>query len=228
MKQAKKYLNTIIAVVLLFVSIVCFIHVTYSYFTASSSVGSSSKFSDLDYEFYYAIGDTETGKGHNQLTLYSTSTAIERGVPFDLAIKNEDNSLSAIKEFGIQAVNDKSCSVYIRLWIDCYIVNDDSTLGTINYGKYFLLSPSYCVREDTSCYYVNTVVTNSTTCILGNTLTLSDLDKDFDDDGNNDAVPVELMGETLQITISFEAVQSANEAYLDEFDDEKGYYSGWL
>ena len=54
------------------------------------------------------------------------------------------------------------------------------------------------------------------------TLTLTDLE--------GDPVPVEILGETIQITISFEAVQKANQAYLSAFggaDDDKGYLKSW-
>ena len=38
---------------------------------------------------------------------------------------------------------------------------------------------------------------------------------------------MELSGATVNITITFEAVQSANEAYKSEFNDWKGYHEYW-
>ena len=45
-----------------------------------------------------------------------------------------------------------------------------------------------------------------------------------------DQVPVDLLGKTLKISLSLEAVQKANGAYLSVFggdEDTKGYLKSW-
>ena len=55
---------------------------------------------------------------------------------------------------------------------------------------------------------------------MGNMLTLTDT--------ATENVPIEILGESLNIFISFEAVQSANGAFTQVFNDsEKGYFKSW-
>ena len=229
MKQAKKHFNLFVSMALLLLAVVYLTNITYSYFTTSHNAGGSIAFSDLDVQFYYkqtAESDAVT-KEESSIELYSATGAIAIGSPFQLSLTAGG---TAVNHIGIQATQN-SCDAYVRFWIDAYVVNQDKSLDkTVNYGKYFLLpEPESCPYtnsnssvSNSTCYFGLDSITNRRGLDLGNTLTLTDLD--------NDPVPVEILGETIQITISFEAVQKANQAYLSAFgdvDDTKGYLKSW-
>ncbi len=228
MKQAKKHFNLIVSMALLLLAVVYLTNFTYSYFTTSHNAGGSVAFSDLDVQFYYkqtAESDAVT-KEESSIELYSATGAIAIGSPFQLSLTAGG---SAIDSLGFQTTT-KSCESYIRFWIDAYVVNQDKSLDkTVNYGKYFLLNTNEAITNqnssvaNSSCYFVVEAFYYTKRYVdIGNTLTLTDLD--------NDPVPVEILGETIQITISFEAVQKANKAYLSAFgdiDDTKGYLKSW-
>ena len=212
--------------VLLITAVVCLINVTYSYFSSTSNTGGSVTFKNMAVEFYYTSNGEDLSKGSNTLKLYSATGTIAREQEFELSLTEGG---TAISDLGIRVLNN-SYSVYIRLWIDAYVVNEDGTVDTTkNYGKYFLLADNnYCVNTNSSvvgstCYFITEAVDSSIPASLGNTLKFSDL--------TGDAIPVELLGEKLQISISFESIQSENKAYLSAFGsigDEKGYYKGWI
>ena len=226
MEQSKKQFNILVSLVLLILAVACVVNVSYSYFTSASTTGGSVDLKDLNVEFYYTLNGSDVSKGTDTLELYSASGTIAREQEFELSLTEGGE---AIDDLGIRVASG-SCPVYIRLWIDAYIIKQDNSLDTtVNYGKYFLLAQNnYCVKTNGSvansnCYFITEEVDSTLPAYLGNTLKLSDL--------TDDEVPVNLMGEKLKITISFEAVQAANKAYLSVFgssDDTKGYYKGWI
>lgn len=228
MKQAKKHFNLFVSIALLLLAVVYLTNITYSYFTTSHNAGGSIVFSDLDVQFYYketSLEDDAITKEENTIELYSATSAISIGSPFQVALTAGG---TAIYHIGFQATQN-SCDAYVRFWIDAYIVKQDKTLDkTVNYGKYFLLPQSELYTNTnssvstSSCYFGVQAITQRVGLVIGNTLTLTDLE--------GDPVPVEILGETIQITISFEAVQKANQAYLSAFgdvDDTKGYLKSW-
>ena len=77
------------------------------------------------------------------------------------------------------------------------------------------------------CYFIKLSLAGGESLSLGNTMVL----KDITNGSNVETVPAEILGEDVQISISFEAVQKANEAFKYEFEttpaDKKGYYSEW-
>ena len=242
MKQSKKHLHTFATFVLLVFALLCITRVTYSYFTATAKKSGSMSFSTIDVSFMYyedvngfnsvTVAKQANGQANSLKIVPSTGT-IARGVPFEF---NLASSGARIYNLSIQS---GGCDVYVRFWIDAYI-KTGNTLGTTNYGKYFLLeegaSKPYTKQNSSSlsstCYYGKIRLGDDTengiypTLTLGNTLTLSDLYDDMSGE-LSDAVPVELMGEQLEISISFEAVQAANKAYSSVFNDTKGYYKSW-
>ena len=227
MKQSKKYFNLLVTIVMLVLAVVCLTNVTYSYFTTSHNAGGSVNFSDLDVKFFYkeTTEEFETVES-STLELFSAAGAIAIGTPFQLAMSAGGSAIDSIGFY----LEENSCDAYIRFWIDAYVVNQDKTLDkTVNYGKYFLLTETEYFTNDngsvsgSKCYFgVEALSSVKYQLDIGNTLTLTDLD--------GDPVPVEILGETIQITISFEAVQKANQAYLSAFGDNgdtKGYLNSW-
>ncbi len=250
MTRNKKSFNLIVSVVLLFTALVSLISVTYSYFTSSASMEGDVTMGKLnviiDYEHSGGFGTATTA---TPLRL-KADKPIERGVAFTLTTSNNETIASMVIANG--AYGTESCECYVRFWIDAYLtadLNDDGSVkdGAVNYGKYFsLMVSSAAVYRDTGkdaqgndksyCYYIKDALTTTATggknqLSLGTQMVMSDI-KSTDGLTIIDAIPVDLLGESLSISISFDAVQKANEAFKDAFkvteEDNKGYYSGWI
>ena len=94
---------------------------------------------------------------------------------------------------------------------------------TTNYGEYFTLNSANnrivlgngtgSQRDDV--YYYTTAITANGFVEFAESMTLS-----------NDA-PVDLLNSSIEITITFKAVQQPNQAYLYEFGSEWGYLESW-
>lgn len=231
MKKVLKHTKIVTSLLLLVLAFFGVVNVTFAYFSSSDSASGTHTFDTLDVEFMYDNGTTIQSVTTNTLELVSISGPIQRGVTFNLGVKPEkdgDNPV-AVEDIIIRT-KEKSCDCYIRFWIDAYIVNSDQTLGTVNYGKYFVLPENYAIANQGSsasgswCYYAINIQGAESELGIGNALTLQDLNVGEE---NEDLVPVNLLGEKLKITISFEAVQEANNAFSHVFNDEKGYFTGY-
>lgn len=229
MKQVKNHSKLIVSLILAFIAVVCVCNVAYSYFTTSTNAGSSVALGTLNARFVYktASNGSLLSKDSTTLELYSASGTIERGVAFDLSLTNGG---AAIDSLGIQN-RAGSCEAYVRFWIDAYVVTNNVVDKTVNYGKYFKLETSdYYTNQNSSvagssCYFgIRTLYPDDSSALeIGNSLILEDFSA-------TDKVPVELLGEKLQISITFEAVQKANRAFVHAFGelgDTKGYYTSW-
>ncbi len=239
MKQKSRFSSTFISLVLLVLAILCVTDLTYSYFSATTSKEGNIKFDTLNVGFVWVDSDGVTTEqiGNTSLKLYSASGPIQRETEFELSIVEGGKPIQAI---GIQ--NFEGCDCLVRFWIDAYIVKDGVAQTDENYGKYFFLDDSVntgsglpvLTREDSSvsgswCYFLTQTLTSFGAYDgIGNTLTLKNIPASG---GRAESeVPVELLGQSLLITISLEAVQYANNAYLSVFGkagDTKGYYTGW-
>ena len=228
MKKAKFNSKMLISLVLLAFAFFGVFNVTYSYFTSTAYNNGSLDFPDINVRFYYRETDSLDIVTLTALTtpLYPTTTTIARGETFGISLNS--TTATPLNTIGIRNMNG-SCEVYIRFWLDVYIVdtNGNPTSQT-NYGKYFLfteaMESSYITNEDCSvanswCYFAVESQLAGWNVRLGNSLMLSE-----------DA-PAELLGKSIRINLSFEAVQQANEAYLSVFGksgDTKGYYTRWF
>ena len=229
MKEINKHSKLAIMLVMLLLAILGIVNVTYSYFTSTSNSAGEMVFGDLNVKFVYQTGSSDSyisTQNEAVLELYSATGTIARGVPFQLALTAGG---AAIKTVAMQN-SATSCDAYIRFWIDAYVVKDDVVDKSVNYGKYFLLNTStYYTNNGSSvagstCYFGVEPMSASYVLDIGNTLTLTDLSA-------TDTVPAQLLGEQIQITISFEAAQVANNGFIAAFDqvgDTKGYYTGWV
>lgn len=235
MKQHIKYSNIFITLVLLVLAVLCISNVTYSYFTTTSSKDGTAAFGDLNVRFLYKEKDMSAKPAESgTIVLYSASGPIQTGVEFNLSTSASGpvlESLSIQNQTG-------SCNCFVRFWIDAYIVRNSYVDKTINYGKYFFLEEGKNSLntgprqtrtggsvEGSWCYFFTEILKPSGTSsrTIGNKMVMNDVSA-------QDTVPLELLGQELQITISFEAVQVANSAYLKVFgsaSDAKGYYTGW-
>ena len=237
MKQVNKKSSVFITLVLLILAVVCLYNVTYSYFTATSTISGDTTFGNLNVQFgcYDEDGNIIDVYSDSTLYLYSASGTIERGQPFQISLTSGGD---AIQNLYVQNYTSNTMC-YVRFWIDAYVVesstpNGDGTTAyvvdkTTNYGKYFLFTPNESVFTRTgssvsgsTCYFFKSAL-GLYAGNIGNELTLTDLSE-------TDTVPATLTGEQLQISISFEAVQRANNAYLSAFGeigDTKGYLTSW-
>ncbi|MBO5954476.1 MAG: hypothetical protein J6Q13_00725 [Clostridia bacterium] len=228
MKQAKKHFNLCVTLVLLIFAVICLINITYSYFTTASKTNGNFTFGNLDVNFKYFESGNSEGKDEsgNTISLYTSTGAIEIGTPFKLSKSAggaEITNLSITNEY-----NSSAC--FVRFWIDAYIIDGDTVDKSVNYGKYFVLptesteeNPLYYSNQggsvsDSGCYFGIMSIDPMISIYLGNTLTLVDA---------ADNILANILGETIQISITFEAVQKANKAYLSVFNDERGYYLDW-
>ena len=245
MTKVSKNAKLIFSLALIALAFFCSFNVTYSYFTASAKESGILNFSDVDVRFIYydangvvsPAGDY-TQDGLYTINLYPVGGAISRGAKFELS---DSINGQAIRRLTIKSMPNTTSS-YVRFWIDAYVVTNKTTQEvdtSINYGKYFFLQPSdeyiesfnaYVIRggsnaeatEGEWCYYL-TVLTGGGAVDLVNSLIFQDIKNE--DDEVISAIPNEILGEQLKITMTVEAVQSAHEAFKTEFDDEKGYYN---
>ena len=231
MKQKTKSSNILTTFILLILAVLCVTNVTYSYFTAQSKVEDSINFGDLNVRFVYQETSTSSPQSAepSSIDLFSAEGAIQQNVPFELSLEKEG---SPIYKLGINNQSG-SCDAYVRFWIDAFVVDEGST-DTTNYGKYFFIDDEDLLKEgvitrgqssvqNSSCYFFTKVLRHSSNRWIGTKLILQDVSE-------TDIVPVDLLGHEIQITISLQAVQAANGAYLSVFgadDDTKGYYTGW-
>ena len=233
MKTKINGFKIIVSLVLLIIAVISFINVSYSYFSSSASKAGQMSMGDLDVSFVYQAAGSIPNTVSNSVTLVSATDTIDRGTACGLKIWNsQKNEFSQISY--LQIINEEdSCDVYVRFWIEAYVLKSGVADTSKDYGKYFALTrpdtlPSVNnftrATSEPYCYYIEKSLASDEYISLGNELTLQDI-------STADPVPTKLLGEELQIRISFEAVQKANEAFKSVFkvtnEDKKGYYSGW-
>ena len=229
MKQEIKRSQIFITLVLLVFAILCVTNVTYSYFTATESLNDDVGFGDLNVQFVYLLKGQpyqESTQNSKKIELYSVSGPIQQNVEFDLGVKVTENGTTTIKAVDSIAFKNLtgSCDCYVRFWINAYVVTDSVVDESVDYGKYFFWGdpdyPSF-VRTTSSdlCYYyfVGVVKAGNSTYPIENTLKLQNI-------SDQDKVPAEILGEQLKIVLNLQAVQVANGAYVDVFNDDAGCY----
>lgn len=225
MKKAKFNSKMLMSLILLAFAFFGVFNVTYSYFTSMAFGNGSLDFPDINVRFFYRETERSDIVTLTTLTtpLYPTASTIARGETFGISLSNTTGT--PLNTIGIRNM-EGSCEVYIRFWLDVYIVDaNGNPTSQINYGKYFLFTEesSYITNEGGSvanswCYFAVESLLAGWNVGLGNSLMLSE------------EAPAELLGKSIKINLSFEAVQQANEAYRSVFgqsEDTKGYYTRW-
>ena len=240
MKHKTLNIRVLITLFMLLITVICVTNVTYSYFTSSASTNGDITFGNLQLVFEYKIKNVSTPKqltNSKKLSLEPIDGLIQRETAFGVKILGEADELDYLRIY-----NTSSTDCYLRFWIDAYIVNtemvDEVEIGvvdkTINYGKYFHFPSvpsststiSEIVRKDVSkeetspaWYFIKSPLSQNSYVELGKTLILKDNSVD-------DVVPLSLLGENIKITVSYEAVQTTNEAFKSVFDDGN-YHPKW-
>lgn len=240
MKKASKSAKIIVSFALIMLAFLCSLNVTYSYFTASAKESGTLNFSDVDVRFVYNTSypeDYETNSSYT-INLYPTSGSIARGAEFELS---DAEAGEAIHSLEIKRMPN-TADAYVRFWIDAYVYNSETQQidKSVNYGKFFFIDineeiEQYVTRGNSAgendtegdwCYYlIYPLMSSSLSLDIGNSLIFQDVKNE---QGTVvEAIPNEVLGTKLKITMTVEAVQYAHKAFESEFNDEKGYYVGW-
>lgn len=233
MKSRTNSFKLIVSLVLLMMAVFSFINVSYSYFSSKTSRKGQFTMHDLDVSFLYQAVGSIPNTVSTSVTLAAATDTIERGVAFNFKIWNsQKNEFSEINYLQI-ANEENSTDCYVRFWIEAYVLKSGEADTTVDYGKYFALTRQATLpsvnnftraTSEPYCYYIEQSLASEEYISLGKELTLQDVSA-------TDPVPTKILGEELQIRISFEAVQKANQAFKSVFKitetDKKGYYSGW-
>ena len=240
MKFKAKHLNTFVSMLLLIAAVFSAINVSYSYFTSKASKSGELQMGAMLTYFRYTT-DSGGSKVETKLELIPDDE-IEIGVPFKVGKEKSGGGVDRIKNISI--FNDQSsCECYARYWIEAYVVDSEILDGTVDYGRFFsiktysIIGGQGVVRgnaDNNYCYFVKLPLGTNTAerdnyVNLSNeseiTLTLQDIVDDSET--LIEAVPTELLGEKIEIYLSFQSVQNANQAYKAVFDDDRGWYSAW-
>lgn len=248
MTKVSKTTRLLITLVLLALAFFCSFNVTYSYFTATANADGELAFADLDVRFITVLNNSVVQTGNYTqdnlytINLYPVGGTISRGQAFKLSSTNfvAGSTQEEIDEIRIK--NMTSTKAYVRFWIDAYIVTNSQTGEvdtTTNYGKYFFFTEtdltknmfargggSADAQEGSWCYFakiaLNPYGQTYAEIPLGNELTMKDIDA-------NNAIPNDVLGAQLKVTLSLQAVQASNGAFSSVFGgtDKKGYYLSW-
>lgn len=224
MKKTGKKFNYI-AIFVLFIVTILAVGITYSYFTFKQKVQSEITLGSIkvNYLLTDSTSTTKTIDSTTEMQLY-TLDPISRGSEFSLYESSTDaDPLSLI---GFQKESGTT-DVYIRFWIDAYLINDGVEDKSVNYGEYFdILFGDSVIDESSSgvvksvsesglvTYFIENKVTGDVGCF-----TKMKLKSD---------VPFAMLNSSYRLYLSFDAVQASNQAYLSVFEgSSRGYCSSW-
>ena len=216
--RATKIIGVSIILVLVFL---CAFNITYSYFTARAKIEGQIKFGALDVKITYLTIDNETYQYEEGQTTVTVNVLggqpISRDGEFKMASPDG-------KEIRFLAFSGSGTTSYVRFWVNAYKKSGETFDTTTNFGRYF--TPVVSSNVFTSAlktvggvtnkvYYVTNAI--GTTGYVGFAESIK-LGAD---------APTELLDADVKITITFEAVQTSNQAYLSVFGDDWGYSSSW-
>lgn len=220
MKKISKTTDIVTLALIIMLVFLCMANITYAYFSATKSVTGQTQFANFGVNFRYRNSSSQyITVAENELDLYPVDDVIAVGSAIDLRLE-DGNAISLI---GLELATG-SADAYVRFWIDAFEYVDN-VQQSINYGKYFQFVDLNLTYFSTSLktigsnqnniyYYKNSITSGSGINIASQIMMSED-------------VPTEIFGKSIKISIGFDAVQSANQAYLSVFDDEKGYLASW-
>lgn len=222
-KESKLYPILVIVALIFLLSI----NVAYAYFTSRSYVVGDTNFATLDVNWQYE-GTAGTETITNGITINPIISSINRGETVKFKIGEQ-----SINRLGFKLA-EGSTGAYIRFWVDAYVVNGTNgdgslNLSTMNYGNYFQLRisdvdyPTFTENTYTSneVTYTNRIYYSAGEVNTNIDLWCIDSIKLLED------APIDLLSKEVSLSISFEAVQSSNEAFKSVFNDWKGYSDSW-
>lgn len=224
MNKSLKHTKITIMLIVLMLLFLCAINITYSYFSATGKVTGSGNLHSLTLTCHYWDNngnqiDTSSG----QLQIYPVSGVLTRGTAFKLK-QNASDTESNITNIGYTLTGTQA---FVRFWIDAYIVKDGEVDESVNYGEYFLagrLSSSSFTEMQVFNSSLYAKENNTYFVVSARNAASYDI---FDSLKFDESAPNEILGETIRIFVTFEAVQTANQAFKQVFDDERGYISDW-
>jgi len=231
-------------------------NVTYSYFTATANANGSINFGKLDLKFIYQAGSiTETVE--NKIQIYPnsnlardsvcgfTTAAVSGSSITNIGVTSLPGSCEAYirVKFEVYICKQISGTVY---YVDSkgnyvgdngnYVDESGNTITVaeadqgqvIDYAQYFLLgsvkndvfsetSFVKSIKNNTVTYFYTSALSSGSDIFMG----VSALKMVADS-------PDELLGTTVCMYLSFDGVQKANEAFKYVYDDDRGYYNGWV
>lgn len=230
MKIRSKNLNILAIVLALGLLCLSVFHITFSYFTVMKSVTGTSNFATMTFNCGYMTSDgKETWVSDDAILLYPVksdgnsvvldNSQLIRGQSFRLGGLNYSDEIDFAD---IQTDTlDSTCNVYVRFWIDAFVVENGVVNESENYGEYFIVGLDYWEFEENTfltrigdTYFYEEEVSPSV-MVYFNALKLSE------------SAPTEMLNETLRLFVTFEAVQATNQAYKSVFNDDRGYLSSW-
>lgn len=233
MKQKSKRMNicfVLIALALLF--LLC-INVAYAYFSAQNTISSNSKMGVLN--FGWATQNTTFVGLTTEIVPNTTSGEVSRGESFGFKVKSNSEVINSSNKLGF-VILQGSVDAYIRIWVDAYEKNNDGTLADENFGQYFEL----LIEEENIIYNGNKHQsgTNEKGELEENNIYYLKFEQPATYPSNiadyfiyglklSETAPLKMLEKDFKITISFDAVQVANEAYLSVFTDWRGYSDSW-
>ena len=219
-KNTSKQIKLLGLLVILTLIFLFAFNVTYAYFTASKRVTGNIQFSNLDIRFAYRSNNVDTIVNTDTLTIYpSESTGvISRGGTIYLATE----SGADIQYLAFSSTSDSTPS-YIRYRINAYKVINETIDDSVNYGQYFEFQGGNFVtrriltvgNETNAIYYIEEEVAGNVRRVFASSIKLLE------------TAPVALLNSQINLSITFEAVQSENQAYLSVFNDGWGYLESW-
>lgn len=220
MKNTSKQIKLLGLLVILTLIFLFAFNVTYAYFTASKRVTGNIQFSNLDIRFAYRSNNVDTIVDTDTLKIYpSDSTGvISRGGTIYLATE----SGADIQYLAFSSTSDSTPS-YIRYRINAYKVINETIDESVNYGQYFEFQGGNFVtrrvltvgNETNAIYYIEEEVAGNVRRVFASSIKLLE------------TAPVALLNSRINLSITFEAVQSENQAYLSVFNDGWGYLESW-
>lgn len=234
-KRKRKEFKIIGLCVILALLFLCAFNVTYSYFTAISSITGQMNFYDLNVKFGRARGSTEftTIEGatlvvapNKIISDSSAASIIARGDTFSL--KTLVNNAYVDVDYLYFRVEPNSCDSYVRFMLDAYKLNADGTTvdTSVNYGQYFLINNS--TSAFTTKLITNSNVTNTVYYMTNALIAGANIYRFCDSITLLDSAPVDILDGKILLTISFKAVQKANKAYQSVFNDGWEYLDSWV
>lgn len=215
MKGTKSIKLLILSVVLTLAFLVSF-NLVYGYFTTKKETSGNVNMGNLNVRFAYNSNGTYTLVEQDSYEIQPSKDGLFRGESFQMKTDSGD-VINTLYFF----VSSDSCDCYIRFFINAYAIINGEPDKSVNYGQYFeFVTDTYTRQiktngdESNAVYYSNSSL-NYGYKTIGNTIKILD-----------DA-PNELLNSVVQVVITFDAVQAANNAFASVFSDGWGYLDTW-
>ena len=242
MKKISKESKLFSILVILTLIFLLSINVVYAYFSARASASGEGKFGTLGVNWFYTKNQSYEENIINSgsvLNLNLNADTMNRGVSagFIYGKGTDSTNDDDVIDFLGFTLEEDSVDVYIRFWLDAYIVlgeNPDGTieLGQKNYGENFELMYSGVMAGVGGAEVKSNIVDGETIernriYYLPSALTMSSSVTCIDSVKLKEDADIEMLSEKISLTLNFEAVQASNKAYEDVFGDWKGFCNDW-